>query len=136
MTINKSDLAPAIEAHFEALKTQHIDVPEWGHDGLPVRIYFDPVTVAERIELNRHDDDFLVMTLIKKAIKTDGSPMFTLADRHMLLHRASSAVVSEIANRILIADRLDPSTTEESSPPGETTGSSLKPSTTSPPTAT
>ena len=111
MPIEKSKLAHAITAHFNALKTQSIEVPEWGENGLPALLYFDPVTVGERIELEQYEEDYLVRVLIKKACLPDGTPAFTLADRALLLHGASAAVVSRIANRILVADSLDPKLT-------------------------
>ena len=124
MPATKSKIANAISAHFNALKAQSIEVPEWKENGLPTLLYFDPVTVGERIELEQYEEDYLVRVLIKKAQLPDGSPAFTLADRALLLNGASAAVVSRIANRILIADSMEPKLTGESSPPGEKTETS------------
>ena len=121
MSIELSDLSSAISSHFKALKNQHLEVPEWGADGIPAVIFFDPVTVAERIELDKHDDDYLVRVIIRKAQKPDGTKMFTLADLQMLLNSASALVVARVANRILNADAVDPKLLGEYSVPAEKT---------------
>jgi hypothetical protein len=121
MAIDKSDLSPAVAAHFGSLKNQHIEVPEWSTDELPCVIHFDPLTVQERIELADDQPDFLARVLIRKALKPDGSKWFTLADLPMLLHNASALVVARVANRILNADAVDPAFVEEFSAPAEKT---------------
>lgn len=118
MAIDKSDLTDAITSHFAALKNQHVEVPEWGSDDIPAVIFFDPVTVAERIELDRYTEDYLPRVLIRKALKLDGSKMFTLADLPTLMNSASALIVAQVANRILNADAIDPKLLGEYSPTG------------------
>lgn len=115
-----SDLTPAIIRHFDSLKNQHIEIPEWLLDGgEPTVVFFDPLNVQERIDLDEDADDYLVQVIILKAKKPDGSKMFTLADHPTLMLKASPWVVSRLANRILNADTIDPKLLGESSPTGE-----------------
>jgi len=123
VSIERSDLSNAITAHFSSLKNQSVTVPEWGTDGEPAVIFFDPVTVAERIQLDQNDEDYLVKVIIKKAMKPDGSKMFTMADKHVLMNSASALIVARLANRILNADAIDPAILGEYSPPGAKTES-------------
>lgn len=124
MALQKSDLSAAITAHFNSLKNQWVEVPEWITDGKPAVVFFDPLTVAERIELDQHKDDFYARVLIKKACKPDGTKYFTLVDLPMLMTSASPLVLVSLANRILNADSVDPRLLGEYSPPGAKTGSS------------
>lgn len=118
--IPKSDLTGAIVAHFAALHNQHVEVPEWSREGEPpCIIYFDPLSVKERIELDENDPEFLLKVIIAKAKNADGLKRFTLADMPTLRMRASALVVARLANRILNADALDPKLLGESSPTGE-----------------
>ena len=123
MAIEKSDYSDAIVAHFNAFKNQHIEVPEWEVEEKPVTLFFNPLTVQERIDLSKYDDDFMVRVLIKKALKPDGTKAFTLADLPTLLHQTSPAVITRVANRILNADLVDPALLGEFSPTGAKTES-------------
>jgi len=119
--IEHTPLESAIRRHFNALKNQSVEVPEWSEPGKPCILYFDPVTVAERIELDQYRDDYHARVLIMKARLPDGKPAFTLADLHLLQHQASALVVARLANRILSADAMDPKLLGESSAPAEKT---------------
>lgn len=90
-----------IAAHFDAIGTRKIEVPEWGLD-----IYTSPVTLAERTRIyagtkGDNDYDLLVRILITKARDAEGKPMFTLADKATLLQRADSNVLIRVAAEIM-----------------------------------
>jgi len=107
MAFDKSALAAAISDHWNAMQQQTLKVPEWGAEGQPAVVVFDPVTLAERDELNAFKgNEFLVETIIKKAKTEEGKPYFTKADKHLLMNGASPAVIARIANRILLADTI------------------------------
>lgn len=123
--IPKSDLTSAIVGHFAALKNQHAEVPEWAEEGKPCIIYFDPLNVQERIDLDENDPEFLIKVIVAKAKNADGLKRFTLADLPMLKLQASPLVIATLANRILNADAIDPRLLGESSPTGEKTEASV-----------
>lgn len=90
-----------IAAHFDAIGTRKIVVPEWN-----LEIFTSPVTLAERSRIyadNRGDNDYgtLVKILITKARDADGKPLFTLADKATLLQRADSNVLIRVAAEIM-----------------------------------
>lgn len=97
-----SEILSRITAHFDALGTREIAVPEW--DAV---FYVTPVTVAERQRIyggsRSGDNDFelLVRILIEKARDKDGKKVFTIADKPTLLQRADSAVLVRVAGEIL-----------------------------------
>jgi len=104
MAIEKSPLSDAIAAHWEALKSQKIEIPEWN-----ATIYFDPLTMKERDLLMsvKGDGEMLVDTIILKAKDGDGNKLFTKADKPQLQLTAAPSIISRIGNRILAADRVD-----------------------------
>lgn len=90
-----------IAAHFDAIGTRKIEVPEWGLD-----IYTSPVTIAERTRIyagtkGDNDYDLLVRILITKARDAEGKAMFTVADKATLLQRADSNVLIRVAAEIM-----------------------------------
>lgn len=96
-----SDAISKITAHFEALGTRELHVPEWG-----MTIYWTPVTVAERTRIysgTKGDNDYetVVKILLDKARDADGKKIFTIDDRPALLQRADSSVVIRVAADIM-----------------------------------
>jgi small-conductance mechanosensitive channel len=96
-----SDVTDRIKAHFQALGTREIPVPEW-----ETTLYTTPVTLAERHRIyagvrSENDYEVLAKILIAKARDKDGRPMFTLEDRAVLLQKADSAVLIRVAAEIM-----------------------------------
>lgn len=90
-----------ITAHFDAIGTRKIEVPEWG-----IEIYTSGVTLAERTRIyanSKGDNDYeiLVNILIAKARDANGKPLFTLNDKPTLLQRADSSVLIRVAADIM-----------------------------------
>lgn len=77
-----------------------IDVPEWGEEGEPLRIYWTPLTVREARAARRKDGseaDFPAL-VATKAQDAAGKPMFPdIEDAHILATAADAAVVNRIA---------------------------------------
>jgi hypothetical protein len=90
----------AITGHYKQNQKQFIDVPEWGSDGAPLRIYWNLLTVEQRNKLNatgKNDVDGLVML----ALDEQGNRMFDLADKPLLLTQADAGIVSRIVAAML-----------------------------------
>lgn len=106
MGFEKSPLADVISAHWDALKRQYIDVPELQVDGRPVRIWFDPLTLKERDDLNRlRGGEAVVELLILKATDEGGSKLFSKADKVQLMN-ACGGWAQRVADRISFADSV------------------------------
>ena len=100
----------AVTAHFKSLGTLHIDVPEWQVDGKPMRIFYTPVTIAEREKLTaKSGSDLDLEVLLLKAKDEAGKPLFTIEDKMIL----RSAGVSGVIQRVSLAITAVP-TVEES----------------------
>lgn len=102
-----------ITAHFDAIGTRKIAVPEWQLD-----VYVTPVTITERTRIYagaKGDDDYevLVKVLITKAKDADGKPIFTLADKATLMQHADSAVVIRLAYEIMSGGSKPPPAVDE-----------------------
>jgi hypothetical protein len=94
-----------VKSHYENLQRNEIDIPEWD-----IKAYSTALTLAERALIesipkrinkdggNAQDDDysFNVDTLIVKLLGEDGKPLFSVADRRELLHKADARVISRI----------------------------------------
>lgn len=94
-----SPAALAAVAHRNSLGTQHIDVPQWLVDGQPLRVYWTPMTVGEAAKLAeyRGSPEGDVHVLIEKARDAEGKPLFTIADKPLLLMDVSWHVVAGLA---------------------------------------
>jgi hypothetical protein len=84
-----------------------IDVPEWGEDDVPLRLYCGPITAGDIDRLQRKHKNFLndmtiagmVDLIIHKAEMEDGAKAFTLEDKPHLM-RETVAVISEVAGQM------------------------------------
>jgi hypothetical protein len=107
-----SEILSKIAAHFDALGTRKIEVPEWGTE-----IYASPVTLAERTRIYagaKGDNDYEVLAkiIITKAKDAEGKPLFTLADKATLLQRADAAVLIRLAAEIMNGPSATPDASE------------------------
>lgn len=83
---------------------RHIDVAEWGDEGKPERVFYGPLLAGELNRIQRKHPSFLqsasfeamVDLIILKAQTGDGSAMFTLEDKPILM-REEVAVISTVA---------------------------------------
>lgn len=100
--------------HFARMAKQSFDVPEWGDDTGPARIYFDPLSLAarQRIE-NRAKGNAsarLALVVILHAKDADGKPIFPddAATRRAFDAEIDPAVTARIAARIMdVTDESD-----------------------------
>lgn len=86
----------AITGHYNGIKEQFLDVPEWGDGEAPLRIYWNRLTIESRrklLAMGRDEADILV----GMAIDRDGTPMFTIEDKPKLRMHADEAVIRRVA---------------------------------------
>ncbi len=98
-------------AHYAAHGTQSMEVPEWGDDA-PLMVYWTPITLSERQKIaNRAKDgqsqDAMAYAVILKARDAKGDPLFTLEDKHALIHGVDATVVDRIAAAMLAAPTVE-----------------------------
>lgn len=87
---------------------RHIEVAEWGEDGKPERVYFGPLLAGELNRIQRKHPTFLqsasfeamVDLIVLKAETGDGSKMFTLEDKPILM-REEVAIISCVAAELM-----------------------------------
>ena len=93
-------------SHFSGLQTRVIKVEEWGDDKGPLEIYVTTFTLHEKGRLfakgNVSDVNALADILIMKAKDSKGDQMFTLDDKHRLVHKVDADVLSRVANEIMV----------------------------------
>ena len=91
--------------HFAEQDVKVIEVPEWGEDGNPLKIYSKPLTLAETSKLYRmsKEDDLTMMAyvLIYKALDESGEKLFDLADKITLLNNVDREILVNIASQIM-----------------------------------
>ena len=83
---------------------RHIEVAEWGEDGKPEKVYYGPLLAGELNRIQRKHPTFLqsasfeamVDLIVLKAEAGDGSKLFTLEDKPILM-REEVSVISRVA---------------------------------------
>ena len=80
-----SDILDKAKEHFKSIDRKIIEVPEWDQT-----IYSRPLTLAEKRKLTRttKPDDVTLFAdvLILKAEDKTGNKIYTLEDKHTLMH--------------------------------------------------
>jgi hypothetical protein len=94
------------KAHFKQLTDdpQVIPVPEWDEEGESFLIYATPLTLQERMKLNRGQANPLEMTadmIIMKAKDKDGNPHFTREDKPDLMRSVDADILARIAKQLV-----------------------------------
>ena len=91
--------------HFAEQDVKVIEVPEWGDENKPLKIYSKPLTLAETSKLYKmsKNDDLAMMAyvLIYKALDENGDKLFDLADKNALLHNVDQEVLVNVATPIM-----------------------------------
>ena len=97
----------AARAHFDNMRGQEIEIPEWGEEGKPLVAFYDPPTLRKRQEINsrcgKSESMQMAFTCILCLTDKDGKPL--LEDDAETLTTLTGAtdpkVVSRIAMKIL-----------------------------------
>ena len=91
--------------HFAEQDVKVIEVPEWGNEDNPLKIFSKPLTLAETSKLYKmsKDDDLTMMAyvLIYKALDENGDKLFDLSDKNSLLNKVDREVLVNIAQQIM-----------------------------------
>lgn len=107
-----SKIADRIKARSR--DTRFIEVPEWGEEGEPEKVYYGPFLAGELNRIQRKHKDFLgnptlegmVDLIILKAQDQDGEALFTLADKPVLM-RESVGVIAEVAGSFMSSENAE-----------------------------
>lgn len=74
------DILANARGHFDKMRNQKIEVPEWGDDEGPAIMYFDPLSLAQRQSLQRqskgNEARMLALCVILFAKNSDGKRYF------------------------------------------------------------
>jgi hypothetical protein len=94
------------KSHFDKIETKAIEVPEWDFI-----IYSTPFTMGEKKSLWKFakDDDFefMVRTLILKALDKDGNKLFDISNKIELMNGVSPDVITRIVGEISISQTVE-----------------------------
>ncbi len=94
------------KSHFDKIETKAIEVPEWD-----TIIYSTPFTMGEKKSLWKFakDDDFefMVRTLILKALDKDGNKLFDISHKRDLMDSVSPDVITRIVGEISISQTIE-----------------------------
>ena len=91
--------------HFAQQDVKVIEVPEWGNEDKPLKIYSKPLTLSETSKLYKmsKDDDLTMMAyvLIYKALDENGDKLFDLSDKRALLNDVDQQILVNVATQIM-----------------------------------
>lgn len=94
------------KAHFDKLETRTIEVPEWD-----TVIYTTPFTMGEKKSLWKYakgdDFEFMVRTLILKALDKDGKKLFDISNKIELMNNVSPDVITRVVSEISISQSVE-----------------------------
>lgn len=94
------------KAHFDKIDTKTIEVPEWD-----TVIYATPFTMGEKKSLwkfaKEDDFEFMVRTLILKALDKDGNKLFDISNKVELMNKVSPDVITRVVGEISITQTID-----------------------------
>ncbi len=97
--------------HFAEQDVRVIEVPEWGEDDKPLRIFSKPLTLAETSKLYKmsKEDDLTMMAyvLIYKALDENGDKLFDLGDKNALLNSVDREILISVATQIMGQETLE-----------------------------
>lgn len=86
--------------HFQSIRSIRgpILVPEWGEDGEPAKIYYRVLNETERMRIkesfSEHESSASILVL--RALKEDGTPMFSPMERLILENEFDPVVVDRL----------------------------------------
>ena len=91
--------------HFAEQDVRVIEVPEWGDEDKPLKIYSKPLTLAETSKLYKmsKEDDLTMMAYVLnyKALDENGDKLFDLGDKNALLNQVDREILVDIAQKIM-----------------------------------
>lgn len=98
-------------AQYDARKTMCIEIPEWGEQGVPLRLFYKAPTLAmlAKVRKDSGDDDVKMMAMLVALSSMDekGERLFTNMNWHDLFNGGDPAVVQRIGSAIMAEVRFD-----------------------------
>ena len=94
------------KAHFDSFGIQSMEVEEWlDENNNPTKIYWNPMTLAERSKLVPNSEaiqDIALMAkiIVSKSLDKDGNKLFAPEDLLSLKHKVDAEVIGKIAARM------------------------------------
>lgn len=100
-------IAKRIAAKRADQEREVVEVPEWGEEDNPLRLYFSPITARDMEKVQRKHPNFLtnvslsamVDVLIIKCEDEKGDPAFTLEDKPILMGE-TIGVISKVFSAV------------------------------------
>lgn len=107
-------IAKRIAAKRAEKAREVVEVPEWGEEGDPLRLFFTSVTARDIEKVQRKHKDFLsnptmaamVDTLIIKCEDENGDPAFTLEDKPVLMGEPVG-IIAKVFGAVFQADSIE-----------------------------
>lgn len=107
-------LIDRVKEHHNAQINSCIEVPEWGDEDQPLKIFYDPPTLKETFAFNsKADNNYQLMLchmIVRKARDEDGNSLFKESDAQALYTNADERVVARIGlqmkNHLSVADQV------------------------------
>ena len=104
------------KAHFQTILQQEglkcLQVPEWGKEGEPAKIYFKPLsslpikTYSQLVSLGMQQNvESFVDILILRCLDENANPLFKPLDKTEMLRHISPVVVCEIVKQMSDVDK-------------------------------
>jgi len=102
-----SDILNRAKQHYKDKLNNEIrtvEVPEWGDESGPLKIYVKPANLAIRDKIYKFASkgslEALVETIILRAKDSDGLSLFTPADRKTFINDVDPDVIARVAGEI------------------------------------
>ncbi len=106
-----SKLIEKAKEHFENKDRKVIEVPEWGDDTGPAKIFAKPLTRSETSKLYKmsKDDNLTMMAyvLIYKALDENGDKLFDLGDKNAFVNSVDREILISVATQIMGQETLE-----------------------------
>ena len=108
--MTKAFALAAATAHYDKLRGQTINVPEWGSDGNPLVIYYDPITAAQAQTVTKRakgsDARATALAVILFSKDQSGGPIFEddAPTLKAFEHDIDPRVIARVGKAILGAD--------------------------------
>lgn len=104
-----SDVLDLARAHYERMRNQNLEIPEWSPEGgAPFEIFYSPLTLRQRQRLNARVNGenparLMALAVILFARKANGDPLFedSPATLKAIENEVAPAVIAKIAGAML-----------------------------------
>jgi Asp-tRNA(Asn)/Glu-tRNA(Gln) amidotransferase B subunit len=106
-----SDILENAKQHFRdkvSGEMSFVEVPEWGTEDKPLKIYFRSITLKQKDRIYKYiregSLESLAMTLVVRALDEEGKPLFKPVHKTELMNSVDSEVIERIVNQMYADD--------------------------------